>query len=153
MHTNICAAAAVLIAIVNARIIGFTAPLTMAPSDEIKLGITVGLFDEKVLEYMMAFGFTPGDETNAGALGKQTRPKYLGQDFSNTTNTIDHYVSIPPTAKVGETYTLKAALVSSSGPENDVLLTMYALKVTVAETTGSQFGDASQVAIGTVNGQ
>ena len=76
--TTIATAAASLLSLTSARIVGIAAPRTVAVNSEVKLQIIGENYIQTVNDVAIAFGVQPAKRTTPDTLGVLVGSKYLG---------------------------------------------------------------------------
>ncbi|KAF2164905.1 hypothetical protein M409DRAFT_24808 [Zasmidium cellare ATCC 36951] len=120
MRTTLLTTAASLLALDNARIVGFATPDTVAPDSTVKLEIIAQ--NDIQASQDVAFSF----------------------DLSNIVENITHFVHIPATTQKGA-YVLSGAQFSLFGASSTPTLINYVANVSVGEFTSTNYVFSTRV--------
>ncbi|KAF2418258.1 hypothetical protein EJ08DRAFT_739190 [Tothia fuscella] len=146
MHfTTSILAATSLLTLASARIIGIAVPDTIKPGDGFNAIIETENYIQSVYDVSIAFGVSPGNGFPP-ALGNLLEPGsyYLGPEQSNTLYNITKWTGLPASTPKGEA-TLSASLFSLYGASKSPTLSNYAVKVTIGDSTSSNYVSSTQV--------
>jgi len=135
------AAAASLLTLASARIIGIAVPDTIKPGDGFNAIIETENYIQSVYDIAIAFGVASGNEA-PGSLGTVLGSYYLGPEQSNVAN-FTKWVTLPASTPLGES-TLSASLFSLYGASSSATLSNYDVQVTIGDSTSTNYVSSTQ---------
>ncbi|KAL6695070.1 hypothetical protein J3F84DRAFT_38231 [Trichoderma pleuroticola] len=127
------AAIASLLAVANARIVGFAVPETIAPGSTVAATVLTENYIQAVYDVAIVFGYAHGDGW-PNSLGSVLSSSYLGPDESNVTHNITRSITIPAGTPKGDAL-ISASLYSLYGAVYGPTITNFNVSVTIGDET------------------
>jgi hypothetical protein len=147
MRTTTILSALTAATLSSARLIGVSAPSTIAPSKPYTLTLLTENYIQTVADISVAWGYStpPGYPK---ALGSYVGSAYLGPTKSNQLENVTVEVTAPSYLKVGETKMLSVSLFSLYGASSGPSVSTWNVSVAVGESVDGEV--VSREAIGGV---
>ncbi|KAF4980476.1 hypothetical protein FZEAL_3521 [Fusarium zealandicum] len=137
MRFSVAAAAATLLALTDARIVGIKVPKTIQPGEKFDAVIVTESYIQSVYDVAIAFGYSNG-EGFPGTLGTPVGSYYLGPKASNKLQSFNRTLTIPKDAQKGEGV-VSASLFSLYGRSSAQTLSDYNVTVTFGDKTSTEY--------------
>lgn len=126
-----------LITLSQARIIGISAPSTVAPGVPFTISVLTQNYIQTVYDVAIGFGISAG-AGYPGTLGNVLATEYLGPDKSNVITPLNFTVSVSESFAKGEA-TIAASLMSLYGASSAPTLGEWNVTVTVGDATSEEY--------------
>jgi hypothetical protein len=132
MRTATLLSALSALSLTTARLVGISAPSTIAPSQNYTLTLITENYIQAVADVAIAWGYStpPGFP---GSLGFFTGSAYLGPSKSNQLKNVPIEVAAPQSLNVGSQYVLGVSLLSLYGASGGPVVTLFNVTVNVGE--------------------
>ncbi|KJZ70922.1 hypothetical protein HIM_09673 [Hirsutella minnesotensis 3608] len=131
------AAAASMLGLAQARIVGISVPDTIRPGDGFNAIVISENYIQRVYDVAIVFGYVPGNGYPQ-SLGYDVESFYIGPGQSNQLKSFKKWITIPDSVPKGKGV-VAASLMSLYGVLHSPTLSNYQVNVTFGEETSTHY--------------